>query len=190
MKTRCPTSQYLGIARLRAYKWIINDRGYANVVPSTSTSTPNHQAKKKQAHDYKTEVYGLVYSLQPSDEARLDKNEGVPVAYTKELLECDFWASDSTEHKLDTSKPPSEKAKKMLVYIDRKRTEPSTPRQEYVYRMNRGIKDAVRLGVPEGYVSGVMRSFIPEEGKGEEEKEMERFARGQAAEFRDESGVF
>jgi hypothetical protein len=195
MKTRCPTSTYQGIARLRSYKWIINDRGYANVVPSNSNSNsnsiPNQQANKKQTtHDYTTEVYGLVYSLQPSDEARLDKNEGVPVAYTKELLECDFWASDSTEHKLDTSKPPSERAKKMLVYIDRKRTEPSTPRQEYVYRMNQGIRDAVRLGVPEGYVSGVMRGFIPEEGKGEDEKEMERFARGQAAEFRDESGVF
>lgn len=32
MVQRCPTSKYLGIARLNDYRWIINERGYANVV--------------------------------------------------------------------------------------------------------------------------------------------------------------
>lgn len=31
MQSRCPTSKYLGIARLNGYRWIINKRGYANV---------------------------------------------------------------------------------------------------------------------------------------------------------------
>lgn len=76
MRTRCPTSNYLGVARLNGYRWIINDRGYANVV-----SSPSKNSSKKQ---YKHTVFGLVYSLLLADEARLDRNEGVPKAYTKE----------------------------------------------------------------------------------------------------------
>lgn len=76
MRTRCPTSTYLGVARLNDYKWIINDRGYANVVSSPSANS----SEKKYAHT----VFGLVYALLPTDESRLDRNEGVPHAYTKE----------------------------------------------------------------------------------------------------------
>jgi hypothetical protein len=57
--------------------------------------------------------------------------------------------------------------------------------------MNRGIADAVELGVPEEYVERVMRKFIPAEKEdGEEGRKMAEFAKGQAKEFRDESGVF
>jgi gamma-glutamylcyclotransferase len=66
MIQRCPTSDYLGIARLNQFKWIINDRGYANVV---------------QTSEKKDVVWGLVYRLQAEDERRLDLNEGVPVCH-------------------------------------------------------------------------------------------------------------
>jgi gamma-glutamylcyclotransferase len=183
MTTRCPTSTYLGVARLRNYHWIINDRGYANVV---------EKSEQNSSGSYADVVFGLVYSLLPEDEKKLDRNEGVPVAYTKEILECDFWPSD-TEHKVDTSKDP-ERKEDMLVYIDRNRVTPDKPRDEYVYRMNQGIADAVKLGVPEDYVRDAMRKYIPaedeDEGREGDRERMAEFARGQAAEFRDESGVF
>ncbi|CAN9080669.1 unnamed protein product [Alternaria alternata] len=185
MTTRCPTSTYLGVARLPNYQWIINDRGYANVVEVADSNSTSMSP-------YDDVVFGLVYSLEAEDEKRLDKNEGVPVAYTKEMLECEFWPSD-TEHKVDTSKDP-EKKEGMLVYIDRNRVQPDKPREEYIYRMNQGITDAVKLGVPEEYVRDVMRKYIPaqedDDGKEGEREKMAEFARGQAAEFRDESGVF
>ncbi|KAH8644756.1 hypothetical protein IG631_02220 [Alternaria alternata] len=185
MTTRCPTSTYLGVARLPNYQWIINDRGYANVVEVTDSNSTSMSP-------YDDVVFGLVYSLEAEDEKRLDKNEGVPVAYTKEMLECEFWPSD-TEHKVDTSKDP-EKKEDMLVYIDRNRVQPDKPREEYIYRMNQGITDAVKLGMPEDYVRDVMRKYIPaqedDDGKEGERERMAEFARGQAAEFRDESGVF
>ncbi|CAI9636071.1 hypothetical protein GT037_001095 [Alternaria burnsii] len=185
MTTRCPTSTYLGVARLPNYQWIINDRGYANVVEVTDSNSTSMSP-------YDDVVFGLVYSLEAEDEKRLDKNEGVPVAYTKEMLQCEFWPSD-TEHKVDTSKDP-EKREGMLVYIDRNRVQPDKPREEYIYRMNQGITDAVKLGVPEDYVRDVMREYIPaqedDDGKEGERERMAEFARGQAAEFRDESGVF
>ncbi|KAJ4337769.1 hypothetical protein N0V95_008248 [Ascochyta clinopodiicola] len=176
MAIRCPTSQYLGVARLPHYTWLINDRGYANIVEANETS-----------RSYSDEVYGLVYSLLPEDEKRLDRNEGVPVAYTKELIPCDFWPSN-THEKADTSLPPVE-TRDMLVYIDRNRTTPDRPREEYVYRMNQGIRDAVERGVPEEYVRDVMRKFIPEGGE-DGENTIGEFAKTQAAQFKDESGVF
>jgi gamma-glutamylcyclotransferase len=185
MSIRCPTSQYLGVARLNGFKWLINDRGYANVVEAKSDNP-----KKSEFEDA---VFGLVYTLEPDDEARLDKNEGVPIAYTKENLLCDFWSAgppsspESTHRKVDTSDAPTY-SRDMLVYIDRKRIAPDEPRKEYVYRMNQGINDAVEMGVPREYVEEVMRPYIPEEKGGR--NEVEEFAKGQAAGFRDESGVF
>jgi gamma-glutamylcyclotransferase len=177
MAVRCPSSPYLGVARLSSYRWIINSRGYANVVETKSSSDI---------------VYGLVYTLTPADEARLDVNEGVPVAYTKETLPCAFWKADSENRgKVDVDAPPTEEAKEMLVYIDRKRMEPAEPKGEYVVRMNKGIVDAVKMGVPKDYVDEVMRRFIPEsggEGAGKRE-EMEAKALRQATRFEDESGV-
>lgn len=175
MALRCPTSRYLGVARLRHYTWLINDRGYANVVENP-----------RDAESYSDKVYGLVYSLLPSDEQRLDRNEGVPVAYTKELISCEFWPG-SVHETVDTSSPPPE-TRNMLVYIDRTRTKPDRPRDEYVYRMNQGIRDAVELGVPREYIRDVMRKFIPD--KDEEDGEIGEFAKTQAAQFKDESGVF
>lgn len=190
MQQRCPTSEYLGVARLNDYKWIINERGYANVVElprnkSESPATSHSATSDSDSHrSYANEVWGLVYTLQREDESRLDRNEGVPIAYAKEMLGCDFWAVDdeSGEPANVTAKP--EKVE-MLVYINREAVEPSPPKKEYVYRMNEGIKDAVQEGVPKGYVKEVMRKYIPEKS-GEGDEKAERVARSQAAEFEDE----
>lgn len=199
MRIRCPTSQYLGIARLKNYRWIINDRGYANVVEIgeeqrarvvvRADDTDNRAVVEGEEGkgQYDEVVFGLVYSLKKEDERRLDKNEGVPIAYTKESLCCDFWSSP-TGGWVDVSEPPTS-TKNMLVYIDRVRITPDKPRKEYVYRMNQGIADAVKMGVPKEYVKHVMREYIPVEEE-EARKSMEEFAANQAAQFKDESGVF
>ncbi|KAM0718725.1 hypothetical protein Q7P37_005796 [Cladosporium fusiforme] len=186
MDQRCPTSEYLGIARLNDYKWIINERGYANVVQMNDTSSlasdNHHSAGANNAESHKDEVWGLVYTLQANDEQRLDRNEGVPIAYTKEFLGCDFWAVENGSGPANVSAEPERV--EMLVYINREMIGPSDPKQEYIYRMNMGIRDAVKEGVPKGYVRDVMRKFIPEgeDGMGEVEDEAKR----QAAEFEDE----
>jgi hypothetical protein len=69
MIQRCPTSEYLGIARLNGYRWLINNRGYANVAQTKS--------------DSEDVVWGLVFSLLQEDEKKLDVNEGVPVRVTQ-----------------------------------------------------------------------------------------------------------
>lgn len=196
MRQRCPTSQYKGIARLNDYKWIINERGYANVVQvseSESSTTESSSWEKAKKHSYAQEVWGLVYTLESEDEKRLDRNEGVPVEYGKEDLEVDFWETDASDGDddgdgddddddgaIDTTKKPQKVD--MLVYISRDMVKPSPPKREYVYRMNMGIKDAMKQGVPREYVEQVMRPCIPDL----EDKEVEEVARRQALEFEDE----
>lgn len=172
MVQRCPTSAYLGIARLEGYRWIINDRGYANVV-----EIPAKDDEEKR----KDEVWGLVYSLQEEDERRLDVNEGVPITYTKENITTEYWPANNGSKPNVTASPEEVK---MLVYIDRNRTEPDVPKKEYIYRMNMGIKDAVEEGMPEKYVDEVLRKFIPEK----QDEGVIAFAHRQAVFFEDEDG--
>lgn len=176
MTQRCPTSKYLGIARLKGYRWLIYERGYANIIEIPESED------NAERHAYKDEVWGLVYSLEPSDEQRLDRNEGVPFAYTKEHIEIEFWPSSSRNTTtIDTRKKG--KQVDMLVYINRKLVTPSKPKKEYIYRMNMGIKDAIDEGVPKEYMKQVLRCYIPDE---EDEKVVE-LARKQALVFEDEA---
>ncbi|KAL3419332.1 AIG2 family protein [Phlyctema vagabunda] len=80
MALRCPSSVFLGRARLHGYEFQINERGYANVIPSRETASF---------------VEGLCYRLSPTDERSLDRSEGVPTAYEKKLLELEFWCADA-----------------------------------------------------------------------------------------------
>ncbi len=71
MRKRCPQSRLLGPAQLHGYRWIINIRGYANIVA-----------------DVQGRVMGLVYAISATDEAALDQFEGVAQGrYRKALLE-------------------------------------------------------------------------------------------------------
>ena len=165
MSLRCPSSQFLGTGRLQGFRWLINDRGYANIALSSDSGSC---------------VYGLIYSLTPSDEHTLDLNEGVPVAYTKELHSVEFWASRDDATSIDTSEEAERR--QMLVYIDRKRTKDDRPKEEYIYRMNMGIQDGEKQGIPHNYIDQVLRKFIPADG-GAKAKEL---ARRQALKFEDE----
>lgn len=69
----------VAVARLDGWKWIICQRGYANVVKcpvSTSTGTEDKGEDKGNVENMENVVYGLVYNLSPSDESTLDLYEG------------------------------------------------------------------------------------------------------------------
>ena len=60
MDKRCRDNIALDIGRLNGYRWIISNRGYANVIESEN--------------DY---VLGRIYEINNTDEASLDEAEGV-----------------------------------------------------------------------------------------------------------------
>ncbi|KAI4142444.1 MAG: hypothetical protein L6R39_004938 [Caloplaca ligustica] len=167
MSLRCPSAVYVGVARLRGYRWIINSRGYANIV---------------ECRDPSSEVYGLVYRLTAVDEARLDVNEGVPVAYTKEMMRADLWPCEDVKGVGVGVAESSGLQKELLVYVDRDRTVDDKPKNEYVHRMNMGIKNALDKGVPQHYIDSVMRTFIPVESP----EGVQELADRQALRFEDE----
>ena len=171
MATRCPESRYLGYAQLPGYRWQINQRGYANVVPSPE----DH-------------VEGLVYLLSASDEARLDINEGVPLAYEKLLLNVELVTAEPTlvgrktleivdiglgtllsslpvreEVPGSAIKEPEIKREivSALVYVSRRYVRDDCPQVEYVNRINSGVEDSLLLGIHPNYVDRYIRPFIP-----------------------------
>jgi gamma-glutamylcyclotransferase len=141
MKRRCPNSPYVGIAILEGWKWIINQRGYANVVPSEGDV-----------------VYGLVYELSSTDERTLDRCEGVPHVYTKQVHSIEFFR-EGVAPLGDGSKGETVNG---LVYVDVERVLEGNPREEYIDRMNMAIRDALKVGVPQWYVDKYIRGSIPE----------------------------
>lgn len=128
MAARCPDSPYSTIAKLSNYKWIISARGYANIVQSPGD-----------------EVWGMIYKLPPSDEASLDRYEGVPNSYVKEMIPVEL-AGGAQED--------------VLVYIDHLRTEDGTVKTEYIGRMTNGVKDAVDKGIPVEYFEKYFVKFL------------------------------
>ncbi|KFA67437.1 hypothetical protein S40285_00205 [Stachybotrys chlorohalonatus IBT 40285] len=154
MRERCPYSTPVGLGHLAGWRWIINERGFANIVqlpadmekPSTSAT----DERRVSANEWG--VYGLLYLLPPQDEERLDVHEGVPWAYQK--LQADVRLVK------DENGKDADEVWRALVYVDGERVEEDAPREEYVWRMERGIRDAVdNWGLDEAYANRVMRVF-------------------------------
>lgn len=181
MSLRCPGSTLVGLGRLQDWHWIINQRHYANVVQSSS-STPSPQPGFPDS-------WGLVYKVTDDDIERLDENEGVPVAYERIALAVDLWdigaisvlksSDEGNSIDLRSVKPRTEE---MWVYVNLEMTKLSYPYEEYIYRMNMGIKDSLDLGMPMDYTEAVLRKYIPKE---DISGEAEEAARAQAGSFRE-----
>jgi hypothetical protein len=167
MATRCPGSSYVGRAVLPDYRWQINERGYANILPSPGSS-----------------VHGLVFELgvdpssSSSDEARLDRSEGVHNgAYTKKMCAVVLYPA---RRRVKTSRAAAQLERgdpvggvsareglprvedDVLVYLSDEFVRPGSPRNEYVDRINNGVRDAVEMGVPAAYFTNVVREWVPE----------------------------
>ncbi len=96
------------------------------------------------------------------------------------MLLVDFWASKDGNSPLDVTKEGEKRD--VLVYIDRNRTTDHKPKAEYIYRMNRGIEDGLKAGIPKDYVDQAMRQFIPEKVS----EEVKALAIKQASGFEDQ----
>ncbi|PYH42189.1 gamma-glutamylcyclotransferase family protein [Aspergillus saccharolyticus JOP 1030-1] len=190
MSTRCihnPTSSVpLAIARLPHWRWLICEQGYANVLPPPNLRVgPQTEVRDDKVPVAGTEdaVYGVLYAMDERDERLLDGFEGVdrdaPAAapsgrednvtavppqsvrpqeqgqgdYNKWVVEAEVvqWL----ENKVGAS------TVQVLVYVDELRVNLGPPKEEYIPRMNRAIRESVALGLPERWAEEVMRPSIP-----------------------------
>jgi hypothetical protein len=75
MASRCPDSILTAIGTLRGYRWQINQRGVANVVPSSPSDI----------------VVGIVFRVYERDVKTLDRHEGISKGfYEKESLDIEL----------------------------------------------------------------------------------------------------
>ena len=160
MASRCPTSTYHSFGVLRGYRWIIGERGYANIVktPCPPQSLGKHPDGRGEPEG--DVVYGMLYTLEEADERKLDRSEGVPYAYLKRKLDVELLSKEGG------GLVPGEVVE-ALVYVDEMRLGEGVCKEEYVARMNRGIEDAMGKGMGREYVDGVLRAFVREEDVGE-----------------------
>ncbi|KAJ6623471.1 Butirosin biosynthesis, BtrG-like protein [Mycena sp. CBHHK59/15] len=142
MDTRCPENSFIGIARLPDWRWIINTRGYANIVQSKDD-----------------EVYAFLYELSPSDEENLDIYEGVPTSYVKQIIPVEYLGNKEYGEMRD-----GKRIVDALVYVDVERMDEGPTNKEYIVRMNSAIADALEEGVPQAYIEKYLRPCIPAGG--------------------------
>ncbi|KAJ7286058.1 Butirosin biosynthesis, BtrG-like protein [Mycena rebaudengoi] len=139
MDKRCPDNKFLGTARLADWRFIINGRGYANLIPSKGDG-----------------VYAFLYELSASDEEALDGYEGVPHSYVKQTLPVEYFGGkDYGEVR------QGKRIVDALVYIDVVRQNDGPIQTEYILRMNFAIADALEEGVPKAYIDKYLRPCIP-----------------------------
>jgi hypothetical protein len=189
MRSRLPSplssSVPIAIARLDGWKWIINGRGYANVVEFLAPPLVSDGNESGQRDE--NIVYGLLYNLSPANELLLDGFEGVssprnrsPVPnpvdadrlrkphlqgtwdYNKLYLDVSVtkWLVDPGESGLEGTSKDEEDRIRALVYVDEIRVTEAEIQKEYIGRMNRAIDESVALGVPGEWCEGVMRKWV------------------------------
>ncbi|KAM3451134.1 hypothetical protein MY3296_005506 [Beauveria thailandica] len=175
MAERCPGSRFVGAASLPGYRWQINERGIANIVPS-----PNDR------------VEGLVYLLAREDEKSLDRIEAVSKKlYARQFLQVDLtphptlcaqksWRvaaelarqiqpgqgnnavvvrrGDANLARIQHNLRPGRV--QVLVYISEQYKVDGEIRSEYINRMQKAMADGLKLGIPASYVDKCLSPLV------------------------------
>lgn len=161
IRRRCPSKCLVGIARLRGYRWQINERGVANVVPTTitvatspapaTTADPADGRREGEQSGEEEVVEGLLYTLgDPADEAALDEHDGVAAGcYEKLVLDVEVVAE------LAAACGPAIRA---LVYLSRTHTTDGPIHVQYAPRLEKAAREARWLGVSADYLN---RRLLP-----------------------------
>ncbi|KAK4945628.1 hypothetical protein LTR10_015247 [Elasticomyces elasticus] len=146
MKQRCPDSLFIGLAELKDWKWIINETGYANIIPSQGNA-----------------VYGSLCFLSKRDEMALDESEGVPWLYEKMTLPVKRVLSG--EEKSSDWAEGGDVQVKAMAYVDVQRKEVGKIEREYVVWIKKAAEDGMKCGMPSSYVEKYLVPFLPEDDK-------------------------
>lgn len=177
------SSQPVALVRLEGHSWIICERGYANVVSLPATDAAGDQntvwgilynlsaADEAQLDRYeghnearnpKPELNSDPQTQQqkPYLQGGWDYNKHyLPMTVTKWFRDPRGYGIEYVDWSID--KVNQNTSIRALVYVDELRVKPGVINQEYIGRMNRAIREAVKLGLPQTWVDNVMRRFVP-----------------------------
>ncbi|KAB8203681.1 hypothetical protein BDV34DRAFT_128472 [Aspergillus parasiticus] len=187
MRLRCTcdpdlSSKPVAIARLDHWRWLICQAGYANVVPPAELRVGREadEGEDVPVSGDEDTVYGILYEMDIEDERLLDGYEGIdrsalPSRATHKVPahirpteqghgDYNKWYVPATVTMwLDEEQRKRREGGviETLVYVDEERVRVGPPRDEYIPRMNRAIREAESLGFPKKWADEVMRKSIP-----------------------------
>lgn len=145
MKQRCPDSLFISLARLPGWRWIINETGYANIVPGNADD----------------EVWGSLSFLSYRDEVALDESEGVQFGhYDKMKLKVRRVPQDIAGEEWKAGEGEEVEA---VAYVNPRLVTEGRIEEAYVVFVRKAIKDAKSCGMPEAYAEKYMRKYLPQE---------------------------
>lgn len=144
MKQRCPDSLFISLARLPGWRWMINETGYANIVPG----------------DAEDEVWGSLCFLSHRDEMALDESEGVPWMYEKKKLKVRRVPQAQAGQEWRTSDAGEEV--EATAYVDVQRLSEGRIEKEYIVWVRKAVEDAFQCGMPQVYVDKYIAKYLPE----------------------------
>jgi gamma-glutamylcyclotransferase len=169
MARRFPAAKLIGVARLRHWRWQINERGVANMVesapppysPATARWLGPLMGGDGSGREDNERVYGTVYELGPGDEERLDA--AMDKSHSKQSSWVELWSFEEQggNHKVDILKRA--RRAKVVFQVDRDHTTDAKGKcsPSIAYRMTQGAHDLADMGVPKGYLDECVRSFLP-----------------------------
>ncbi|KAG5916653.1 hypothetical protein E4U53_004286 [Claviceps sorghi] len=186
MQRRCPNSKYVGFGRLPDFRWQINERGFANVVAAEGHWVDGLVYEIDDGDESKLDVSEgvskgayekrhLAVSLRPACCSLYRRPvswlvaRGVPSearTKAKHVHRRSKTAGAGAGAASSAFASVGRRTCNVLVYISLVHVTDSGPRDEYVGRINRGLRDAVSLGMEEDYIRNCIRPFVPETGPG------------------------
>lgn len=151
MKQPCPDSLFVGLGQLKGWKWIINETGYANIVPSPGDV-----------------VYGSLCFLSRREKMALDESEGVPWLYEKMDLPVTRLVAGEGEGEGEGRSTAGEDKINAMSYVDVQRKSVGNIEKEYVVWVRKAIEDGVQCGMPTRNTqrSTYRRIFLRKRGRG------------------------
>jgi hypothetical protein len=193
MKLRChnnpkKSAKPVAIARLDGWRWLISEKGYANIIPPKALRVGLQETKGENVPISGKEdaVFGILYDMTPKDESFLDAYEGVDYdapdaspdgkvdrkirlkeqgygCYNKWYVPAIVtqWLDGSEEsRRAAQSKEPTD-TQTVLVYLDERHVLVGPPKNEYIARMNRAVRESVELGFPSDWAESVIGRLVP-----------------------------
>ena len=127
MKERCSGAIYIGNAMLQDYQFVLDSKGKASIVPKDGST-----------------VEGALWIVNPADEKRLDKYEGVhmtPQCYTKENVDIELY----------------NKKAKALVYISNREILDKPFDREYFRKV---YNSARKIGLSNKYIQENLAKYL------------------------------
>jgi gamma-glutamylcyclotransferase len=165
MHLRCPNSGFFGLGFLRGYRWIISERGHANIIKAVVTIPQGTDYERDSGKGEASEdreamgVYGILYALSEEDEEKLDAYKGIPHSYIKYFLSVEAYSPPFLQSDISSyvhlpvfpGLPTEEITIEALAYMDQEQQGEGSCSAEYAARMNRAIQEAVSKGMKKSY---------------------------------------